>query len=1254
MADNKPFQKIDTRRKASTDFLLPEQDVDNETLIARMKKTGLKDEIIERIVWHGPKAVDAYLEGTGVYINDDPEYRGKDFTSLRDYQLSVEKVMSGPAWKFARPPGWRPSTPKLQTSFPKNAIKLHVIAGLDFDPTDETNLIRLENFLDEHPVRQFTMIMEKTPAPDPDAKGEVLKDKKGNVIYDEPVINKFVKDFAAQHGIPVVEYDPAKMTIGKDDIARRNAAEQQMLYNADAFLEFPTLWKRYSVVNKIFTKPKPGSTDKDHSNKPYFTSTEFAQAPFARVMSTGALAGSIQNRLVEDLQDLLQTPMAQRDAMWWKRSERMLKAIGWTSRPKDNKAPLPNYPDSFSAVQALHAEMQLAQQQNWKVLPPAEVPKGRTILVVGGRQNLVWGEDFDNFARFCATMNVDKIITGNEKGADSIAAQVASALGLEVERRDWKNMRTGENQRHKLALEVDGMYAFDGGSTTADLKNVFYEEGRPVFTPKRLVERDKRQKAMDVYGEAVPLEETVISERKFDEKTAFKNREKKNLLNYYKPDFSRKKFGNIRKGTKSLDEFFGKDFANVLSGSLYNPPTEQELWDARLRAERTENYKRVFAPLLRDFEESPRSTWNVGDPHPDRPATTVGNVSTQYASDSNTVYVGRKNGGIWGNPFPMANSSTEERFISISRYYEWLMSNPDMILKARKELAGKHLVCHCAPLACHAEILAAVADGRDVKFAMQVIRRKTIEGDKKTEVRTRKVLTGLEEANARIRKTDAIFDAGIDLNAASNFLHKESLWPQEPRGDEPHFFSGNMREDSRFDPEGPRVAGKLNENTLEGLKRYKEFHDRFQTLNPTKKEEDRKKRIYNPKKPWHLPPMMQEIQQEEPKGLDLLGMVRDNLNLRHASDDEFRDVDAIASDREVHEAYLRLMGEELNLPEQTEVQPYEIASRMSPVESVEIAKPAQAPRVRYNESGFIYELASPMEDASPSVVQTGPKKIEDTSYVRKLTTLKKPTEIDRRNAATKAKIRERDLKYGNKLLLVGDGNHIPVDGSREANQLLEYIKLNRIDTVVTLGHNTKFNRWAHTFLEGREAFRQTRNPSAQAQPLQLVHLPYKTDENSKKLIQKLAVGNTRRIYTMQVDDNVHEILRNAEGIPHDHIPGFSHKMLLAGDRNSLNCVDGVERIVQIAREQGVTSILAKDAQNGMMSPLATEVARQLRVPLQGVPLGEGIHDIYNIQNGLEKMVDSVFVLAPPTKYPANREVALITEGLSSMGKKIFY
>jgi len=70
------------------------------------------------------------------------------------------------------------------------------------------------------------------------------------------------------------------------------------------------------------------------------------------------------------------------------------------------------------------------------------------------------------------------------------------------------------------------------------------------------------------------------------------------------------------------------------------------------------------------------------------------------------VYIGRP--GPWGNPFQIGIDGNREQVVQL--YAEWLLSQPELVAKAKQELKGKILACWCAPALCHGDILAAIAD----------------------------------------------------------------------------------------------------------------------------------------------------------------------------------------------------------------------------------------------------------------------------------------------------------------------------------------------------------------------------------------------------------------------------------------------------------------------------------------------------------------------------------------------------------------
>jgi len=74
-----------------------------------------------------------------------------------------------------------------------------------------------------------------------------------------------------------------------------------------------------------------------------------------------------------------------------------------------------------------------------------------------------------------------------------------------------------------------------------------------------------------------------------------------------------------------------------------------------------------------------------------------------------SVYVGRPS--VWGNPYRVGRDGTRTQVIQ--KYRLWLHDHPGLLAAVQAELRGKDLVCWCAPLPCHADVLLSLAAGRD-------------------------------------------------------------------------------------------------------------------------------------------------------------------------------------------------------------------------------------------------------------------------------------------------------------------------------------------------------------------------------------------------------------------------------------------------------------------------------------------------------------------------------------------------------------
>lgn len=74
--------------------------------------------------------------------------------------------------------------------------------------------------------------------------------------------------------------------------------------------------------------------------------------------------------------------------------------------------------------------------------------------------------------------------------------------------------------------------------------------------------------------------------------------------------------------------------------------------------------------------------------------------------DEFDVYIGRP--GPWGNPFHIGADGTREEVVE--KYAAWLIDQPELVAKVKRELKGKVLACWCSPKLCHGDILAEIAN----------------------------------------------------------------------------------------------------------------------------------------------------------------------------------------------------------------------------------------------------------------------------------------------------------------------------------------------------------------------------------------------------------------------------------------------------------------------------------------------------------------------------------------------------------------
>lgn len=73
---------------------------------------------------------------------------------------------------------------------------------------------------------------------------------------------------------------------------------------------------------------------------------------------------------------------------------------------------------------------------------------------------------------------------------------------------------------------------------------------------------------------------------------------------------------------------------------------------------------------------------------------------------SDGIYVGRPT--KFGNPFVLGRDG--DRATVVLKYKKYIEARPELLHAARRELRGSNLICWCAPLACHGDILLQIAN----------------------------------------------------------------------------------------------------------------------------------------------------------------------------------------------------------------------------------------------------------------------------------------------------------------------------------------------------------------------------------------------------------------------------------------------------------------------------------------------------------------------------------------------------------------
>lgn len=80
-------------------------------------------------------------------------------------------------------------------------------------------------------------------------------------------------------------------------------------------------------------------------------------------------------------------------------------------------------------------------------------------------------------------------------------------------------------------------------------------------------------------------------------------------------------------------------------------------------------------------------------------------LNKRDVSENTSVYIGR--GSAWGNPFVIGQDGDRAEVIEKYRryaYWKWVEEGGYGV-DWLEPLRGKDLVCYCAPLACHGDVL---------------------------------------------------------------------------------------------------------------------------------------------------------------------------------------------------------------------------------------------------------------------------------------------------------------------------------------------------------------------------------------------------------------------------------------------------------------------------------------------------------------------------------------------------------------------
>jgi hypothetical protein len=78
-----------------------------------------------------------------------------------------------------------------------------------------------------------------------------------------------------------------------------------------------------------------------------------------------------------------------------------------------------------------------------------------------------------------------------------------------------------------------------------------------------------------------------------------------------------------------------------------------------------------------------------------------------HGISTGAVYIGRPS--IWGNPFVIGKDGTRDQVVA--KFEAYVRNKPDLLAQLPK-LAGRDVVCWCAPARCHGDVLVQMANER--------------------------------------------------------------------------------------------------------------------------------------------------------------------------------------------------------------------------------------------------------------------------------------------------------------------------------------------------------------------------------------------------------------------------------------------------------------------------------------------------------------------------------------------------------------